>query len=104
MPTKPDRRKPSGRSKAKTPPTGTEPARTGRPSSYTEELSDYICARIATSKDSLATICEKPGMPDAMTVFRWLRTNDAFRAQYNLAKEQQGELLVEEILSIADDG
>lgn len=43
-------------------------------------------------------------MPDKATLFRWLREHADFRDQYARAKEDQAEVLGEEILDIADDG
>lgn len=77
-------------------------AHKGRPSSYTEERGDAICARIAEG-DSLRTICAEDG-PDMKTVMRWLADNDAFRQQYARAREAQADLMAEDILQIADDG
>lgn len=42
-------------------------------------------------------------MPDASTVFRWLRTDDEFRKQYARAKEESADALVEEMLDISDE-
>lgn len=76
----------------------------GRPSIYTEELAEKICAIIATSHKSLRKICEGEGMPSVQTILNWLNTNEAFLAQYTRAKEEQADLLVDEMIEIADDG
>jgi len=76
----------------------------GRPSDYSEEIADLICTDIATSSKSLKTICEQEGMPNAVTVMRWLRVHDEFRNQYARAKEDQADFLAEEMIDIADDG
>lgn len=75
----------------------------GRPTSYTEELAATICTRIADG-ESLRTICADEGMPDRVTVFRWIARHEAFRIQYMLAREDQADTIVDEILDIADDG
>lgn len=75
----------------------------GRPTSFTPELGDFICAEISTSHKSLRTICKPDNMPCVQTVLNWLRTNDDFLAQYTRAKEEQADMLVEETLEIADD-
>lgn len=74
-------------------------------SSYTEELADIICERIANG-ESLRAICEDEDMPDKATVFRWLadKAHESFRDQYARAREAQADALVDDILSIADDG
>src|SRR5688572_22965809 len=74
----------------------------GRPSDYTPELADAICARLADG-ESLRSVCQSDEMPDKRTVFRWLRTNDEFRHQYTRAKEESADALSDEMLDIADD-
>lgn len=74
-----------------------------RPTKYTEELATEICTEIATTTDSLRTICNRLDISVA-TVLNWLKdeANPSFLAQYARAKEEQAELLVEQILEIAD--
>ena len=57
-----------------------EPSRkpTGRPSSYTFEVSEEICHQMAGGK-GLRQICSQKGMPDRHTVLRWLDANEGFR-------------------------
>lgn len=74
----------------------------GRPTDYTEELADKICAELADGK-SMRMVCKADGMPDKSTVFRWLRTKDGFRDQYARAKEESADALTDEMLDIADD-
>lgn len=73
-----------------------------RPSSYKQETANEICERL-TQGESLRAICRDDHMPDCVTVFRWLRTNDEFRSQYARAREEQAENMAGEILAIADD-
>ena len=75
----------------------------GRPSDFTQELADRICEELADGK-SLRTVCLADDMPDKRTVFRWLRTNEAFCHQYTRAKEESADALSDEMLDIADDG
>jgi DNA-binding phage protein len=75
----------------------------GRPSSYSPELAETICDRIAEG-ESLRAICASEGMPGTTTVKRWLRNNEEFRAQYVRAREEQAEHYLDEIMEIADDG
>lgn len=75
----------------------------GRPSSYTKEMADQLCSYLAEGQ-SLRTACDREGMPDKATVFRWLRTNESFCDQYTRAKEQGTEALADEITDIADNG
>lgn len=77
----------------------------GRPSIYTEELAEEICEAIATSSKGVRRLCEEnPHFPNQNTVFKWLRTNEKFNERYACAKRHQVEVLVDEILVIADDG
>lgn len=75
----------------------------GRPSVYTQDLADSLCAQLAEGK-SLRTVCKAEEMPEARTVFRWLRTNSEFCQQYEKAKEESADALSDEMLDIADNG
>jgi hypothetical protein len=79
----------------------------GRPTLYNKELGDRICKEIALGK-SMRTICgtdEKPkeDMPDITTIFRWLRTDPDFYQQYESAKQESADLMIEDMLDISDD-
>lgn len=78
------------------------PKKTGRPSTYNEEIADRICSELAMGK-SVRTICASPDMPGRETVFRWLREHEDFRDQYARAKAESVHALAEELLDIADD-
>lgn len=80
----------------------TRPNLGGRPSSYTQELADRLCEQLAHGR-SLRSVCKADDMPDAATVFRWLRTNDQFCEQYTRAKAEAADAMVDEMLDIADD-
>lgn len=75
-----------------------------RPATFTTELADEICFRIATSTDSLRTICEADDMPTDRSVYRWLSANSDFSHQYARAKEFQCQALADGIRDIAADG
>lgn len=75
----------------------------GRPSDYTQEKADAICALVAQGC-SIRTICKEDGMPDVTTVFRWLRKHEEFRHLYTRAKEEQAHAFAEEMVDICDDG
>lgn len=75
---------------------------TGRPSSYTQKLADTICERLLEG-ESLRNICKSEDMPAASTVFKWLNTIPDFAEQYARAKEEQAEILADEIVQIADE-
>jgi hypothetical protein len=75
----------------------------GRPSSYTQEIADEICAQLAEGR-SLRTVCKAETMPSVPTVFSWMRRFPEFLNQYARAKEESADYLAEETLEIADDG
>lgn len=72
-------------------------------STYTEEMADKICERIADG-ESLKAIWEEEAMPSKATVFKWLGQNASFVDKYARAREAQADALFDDILSIADDG
>ncbi len=76
----------------------------GRPSSYTPEMGDQICERLAAG-ESLRAICKDPEMPAERSVYYWLSDEGqkAFLQRYARAREAQTEAMAEEILEIADD-
>ena len=74
----------------------------GRPSLYTQELADYICEQLAEGK-SMRTVAKEENMPSMQTIFSWLRIHQEFLEQYTRAKEEAADLLVEEMLEIADE-
>ena len=75
---------------------------TGRPSSYTFEVSEQICEQMAGGK-GLRAICAQDGMPSRPTVLRWLQDNSGFRDRYAQAREALMDWYAEEILKIAFD-
>lgn len=76
----------------------------GRPSTYTPELADRICTEIATRSDGLETICAGDiDFPNPSTVYLWRITHSEFSEKYARAKEQQAQLLADQILEIADN-
>jgi hypothetical protein len=76
----------------------------GKPSVYTPELAEEICARLSAG-ESLKSICRDPGMPPFSTVQGWARTNHCgFTALYDCARELQAQTFADELIDIADDG
>lgn len=74
----------------------------GRPTKYTQDLTDRICAELAQGY-SLRTVCRSDDMPSVATVFNWLRTYPEFLEQYTRAKEESADAMADEVLDIADD-
>lgn len=77
-------------------------AKIGRPTTYTQELADTICAELALGKP-LRTVCLIDGMPQAPTIFKWIREIEEFAKQYARAKEEATDAMAEEILAISDE-
>ena len=88
---------------------GKMPKKRGRPTRYTEKVGVEICGRLALGS-SLRSICREEKMPHLSTVIRWV-LNDLppddpryeFREQYLRARMAQAELMIDEILELADD-
>ena len=78
-----------------------EITKTGRPSSYTEQMANLICIRLAEG-ESLNKICKEEGMPDKATVFRWLASDASFCDKYARARELQAETQFDELIDIVD--
>lgn len=81
----------------------------GRPEVWTpekkQEAIDKILARIATSRDSIATIVEEDeSLPSETTFFKWKREDEKLAQDYAHAKDEQADLIFSEMLDIADDG
>lgn len=74
----------------------------GRPSSYSTEMVDAICAKVAAGQ-ALLHVCEEEGFPSPPTVFRWLNEREEFRNKYARAREIQIERMALDALAIADD-
>ena len=72
-----------------------------RPSDYTQEIADKICAQLAEGK-SLRTVCLQEDMPDKQTVFSWIRTHKEFLDQYARAKEESADADLETIEDLGD--
>lgn len=73
-----------------------------RPTDYSEDIADSICERIADGK-SLRAICLSDDMPARSTVFRWLSLHQEFSDRYARAREEQADVIFDEILEIADE-
>lgn len=71
---------------------------------YDQDKADEICELIVEGK-TIRDICALEHLPSVKTFFKWLRENEeTFGKQYARAKEEQAEIMVQEMLSIADDG
>jgi terminase small subunit-like protein len=75
----------------------------GRPSTFSDELFDQICDRLANG-EVLKAICRDEQMPDRSTVLRWIAADDGKRRKYDAARRACVEFWSDEILEIATDG
>jgi hypothetical protein len=73
-----------------------------RPTKFSQELADQICQRVATTSFGLVKICEEFEI-DYATIKRWLISNPEFCAKYEKAKQDQCDVLADEIMTIADN-
>jgi hypothetical protein len=81
------------------------PKKTGAPATKNiPEVRDTLLLRLSHG-ESLRAICrdKAAGMPDVSTVFDWIHKDETFAKQYARARELQADMLVDEILEIADD-
>lgn len=83
----------------------TDTVKIGRPETYTKELGETICKRIALG-ESVRKIVKDDDMPSSSMIYRWLLDEDKkeFWEQYEKAINARAELMFEELLEIADDG
>ena len=73
----------------------------GRPSSYTDDIAERICERLAQG-EPLARICDDDDMPAFRTVFRWEAEKPDFRQLSARAREIGTHHLADDCISIAD--
>jgi len=73
----------------------------GRPSKYSPELADSICARIEAG-EAIVNICKDDAFPGERTVYTWLEEKEDFRQRYARARERQADLYAAQIIELAD--
>lgn len=71
-----------------------------RPRRLTKALRTEICDRIFEG-EFIPHICADAHMPDLETVYTALRTDEAFRKEYEWSKQSQLDVVGEEMMSIA---
>lgn len=77
---------------------------TNRPMEYDETLATRICSEIASTSKGIKTLVkDNPNWPSHNTIYKWIQTYPSFKELYTRAKAFQIEVLVDEIISIADD-
>ena len=77
------------------------PARTGRPTKYSDEWAEAFCREISQGH-SVAEICERRDQPSQQSVYTWLREDEDFLERYARAREAQADKYFQEIVEIAD--
>ncbi len=76
----------------------------GRPSSYDPEIAADICLAISIQTKGLEEICDSEDrFPTARTFYRWLLDREELRQLYARAKDEQKQILVDEIIPICDE-
>jgi hypothetical protein len=76
----------------------------GRPTKYNEEIVERICHLVSTNTMGLPRLCKQnPDLPNPDTIYEWRIKYKDFSDKYAEAKRNQVEMLVDEILDIADD-
>jgi hypothetical protein len=76
----------------------------GRPTKYTANFAHEFCEMVAVTSKGVKTLCkENPHWPNSDTIYSWLAKYKQFSDLYARAKRQQIEVIVDEILTIADD-
>ena len=76
--------------------------RTGRPSTFSQEVADVICERIAAG-ESLRGICKSDNLPADRTIWKWLADFQDFAEQYTAARARQADTYADELVQIADE-
>ena len=72
-----------------------------RPTSYTAERAKRVCDLVAEGA-SLRMIGEMQGMPSRRTVRGWLNAHPEFEREYEIARRERTDNLVDESIEIAD--
>jgi hypothetical protein len=70
-------------------------------STYTPELADEICERIANG-ETLRAICRDSHMPTYRSVYRWREAYPEFASRLAHARDCGADVIAEEALEIAD--
>lgn len=70
-------------------------------SSYTEEVGEYVCRKLANG-ESLTRIAESLGV-DLWTIYYWKQKNDSFSQNFAQARVQEADAMDAAIRDIADE-
>lgn len=72
----------------------------GRPTDYSEELSDEFCRRVAGGR-SVLSVCGDTDMPSDTTVYRWRQEKPHFRDKLAHAREERLEAYADRMDALA---
>lgn len=74
----------------------------GRPSKYTQALSDEICERISNG-ETLTSICKSsPTMPERTVFYDWMETRPELTQRFARAREIGADAIAEEAFGISN--
>jgi hypothetical protein len=73
----------------------------GRPSKYSPELVEDICAKLSKGIP-LAQICREEGMPGVQTVRDWMNADEAISVAIARAREDGEDAIAAQVLEIID--
>lgn len=80
------------------------PKKRGRPTTYTKETGDKICALMKTGKTLRAICRDEDDLPDPAVIRGWAaRDESGFYSQYAHARDIGLDTMSEELLEISDD-
>lgn len=68
-----------------------------------EKIFTKIITRISDEGHSIRSILREKGMPSSSTFFKWLEDDEKFSKRYARACEIRAEVLLEEMIDIADN-
>ena len=71
------------------------------PGMYPPEIRDTIVDLLAS--ESLLSICQREGMPDRLTITRWMREDESFATKCARAREEHADLIFEGLADIERD-
>ena len=74
----------------------------GRPTSYSEQVAEEVCARIAAG-ESMLDLSHDAGLPPHQSLYVWMQQHEDFARGYRAACEVRAELMCDEVVAIADD-
>jgi hypothetical protein len=73
----------------------------GRPTKWTQEIEDDICARLSRG-EPLRAICRTEGYPEWTTVYGWMESREGFSERVALARENGVEAIAQDTLAMID--